>query len=822
MLWGTYRPGVYFGLRPRAPKSMIFGLMWLDPLRQDALTNIRHQAEMRDGLSQYGWLAHDGEGFGRQGILDEGLNITTSWVKNTRSSSSTTTNSNNKGEDSEGSSVWSARVVAHRRTVRQNQDTQEEEEAAISFFVYIATEDGSAIQLNTDNLAEIVSNFDVSGAVMNGNTNAIGKWKLHLNVPSNKLTSLSANNGDDNNNDEETDKNNKILKRPSIVETSFMGIRTPHLHNLTESVHEGLIRSLYAQNDAGREYQTLSLPNLVDPGSNVVVIQITAMVPTTLDIAFSQYNSDNTNSGSKEGSVIVGGELTSRLAAAEIAFNTRFESTFGKLNKPAGTNSAARAALSNLLGGMGYWYGHSLVKLKKQHSPQAPSSSSKNIKSRNNQEEEEILKMWDTPLYSATPSRSFFPRGFLWDEGFHQLLVQKWNPALSRDALAHWLDLMTASGWIPREQILSEEARARVPSEFIAQSPDAANPPALFLPLAEMAERVVVAQAQKKNNNNESIGENIDSSNDLEFLKAAWPRLRTWFVWYNESQAGPVAGSFRWRGRVDGDRELNPKTLTSGLDDYPRASHPSSEERHLDLRCWMALAAHSLASVGAAVGAPENEIAEFRAFAAHLDDFEELKKLHWDEKTQTFSDWGLHSENIELISEENNNGGNNGRVVKSPPSLQYVPHYGYLSLFPLIMNLIPNDSPILGQQIALLQKESELWTPFGLRSLSKSSSLYNKHNTQHDPPYWRGPIWINVNYLVLRALRRYEHQGGPYSKPAGHAANDLRTALVKNLLEQYNARGYLYEQYNDESGDGKGCHPFTGWTALLTLIAGES
>lgn len=59
-------------------------------------------------------------------------------------------------------------------------------------------------------------------------------------------------------------------------------------------------------------------------------------------------------------------------------------------------------------------------------------------------------------------------------------------------------------------QILGEDARSRVPAEFVVQDPTAANPPTLFLALADMARRVV----------DKTQSSDPEYQDDLQFLKA--------------------------------------------------------------------------------------------------------------------------------------------------------------------------------------------------------------------------------------------------------------------------------------------------------------
>jgi mannosyl-oligosaccharide glucosidase len=71
--------------------------------------------------------------------------------------------------------------------------------------------------------------------------------------------------------------------------------------------------------------------------------------------------------------------------------------------------------------------------------------------------------------------------------------------------------------------------------------------------------------------------------------------------------------------------------------------------------------------------------------------------------------------------------------------------------------------------------------------------------------------------LLSQALQHYSQGGGPYVQAAKEAHTKLRSALVGNVVKQYQKTGYLWENYDDKDGHGRGSHPFTGWTALLVL-----
>ncbi|KAL8644337.1 MAG: hypothetical protein Q9210_007304 [Variospora velana] len=231
-------------------------------------------------------------------------------------------------------------------------------------------------------------------------------------------------------------------------------------------------------------------------------------------------------------------------------------------------------------------------------------------------------------LFSAVPSRPFFPRGFLWDEGFHLQVILEWDIDLALEIVLSWFRLMNADGWIAREQILGSEARSKVPPEFQIQYPHYANPPTLFFVVAAFLEHLT-----KPSSYSGQPSQYLSHpARSTSFLKDIYPKLKTHYRWFCRTQSGSLnnyqlpgmalSQGYRWRGRTP------QHTLTSGLDDHPRAQPPHPEELHVDALSWVGSMVVTLRKISIFLGEHEDE----RTFSEQeIEIIQSLEKAHWSE-----------------------------------------------------------------------------------------------------------------------------------------------------------------------------------------------
>lgn len=416
--------------------------------------------------------------------------------------------------------------------------------------------------------------------------------------------------------------------------------------------------------------------------------------------------------------------LTDGVQQATSAFDKRFQSVYAPKSPFQDEHHIkfTQSLLSNLMGGIGYFSGR--IKVDTSSAPEDVDTSPDAWKKRVSAQSKDFLEeQGPFQLFSSVPSRPFFPRGFLWDEGFHLLVILDWDMDLALEILSSWFHLMDDNGWIAREQILGHESESKVPHEFQIQHPHYANPPTLFL--------VFEAFLTRLNNDMPYLGAASRHLNDpalgKSFLDAMYPKMKKHYDWFRRTQAGnlekyqpPGSGDllqgYRWRGRTP------QHTLTSGLDDYPRAQPPHPDELHVDALSWIGSMAVTLRKIANFIDEKEDR-AMFSKHEAEVG--RSFDSIHWSDADQAYCDTTVVDKN---------------RVKK-------VCHKGYISLFPFLVGLMGPHHPHLEAMLDLIRDPKELWSPYGIRSLSSIDKYYGT-----DENYWRSPIWINVNYLIVQEL----------------------------------------------------------------------
>lgn len=102
----------------------------------------------------------------------------------------------------------------------------------------------------------------------------------------------------------------------------------------------------------------------------------------------------------------------------------------------------------------------------------------------------------------------------------------------------------------------------------------------------------------------------------------------------------------------------------------------------------------------------------------------------------------------------------------------------------------------------------EFWSPNGIRTIAKTEALYNPHSG-----YWRGPVWILSNYLVMHGLEKYG-----FKREAVQLADETVAVLLRDLR----ATGGMNENYNPETGEPDAAGHFVSWDLLAEHMIEEA
>jgi glycogen debranching enzyme len=246
-----------------------------------------------------------------------------------------------------------------------------------------------------------------------------------------------------------------------------------------------------------------------------------------------------------------------------------------------------------------------------------------------------------------------------------------------------------------------------------------------------------------------------ESDPDPKFLEQIYIPLVRWNAWWfamNDDDA-------------DGLVQYN-HPYSSGLDDNPLWDYGMPVESP-DLNTYLCVQMGSLAVIAETLGM-EVEGGMWRRRAAAM--VRRMIEDFWDEEAGVFR--ALHNE-------------------------EPIPVLTPFNLYPLWTGQLPDH--IRDRLIDHLTNPEEFWGNYAIPSVARNDPHYDPETM------WRGPVWANINYFFIEALRQV---GRP----------DLADELAEKTLNLVMKHPSIYEYYNAETGEPppKAADIF-GWTAAVFI-----
>jgi putative isomerase len=247
---------------------------------------------------------------------------------------------------------------------------------------------------------------------------------------------------------------------------------------------------------------------------------------------------------------------------------------------------------------------------------------------------------------------------------------------------------------------------------------------------------------------------------NAEWLRPWYSKLGETLAFWEKNRRAPD-GFFRWFNGVESGVDNNPAVI----------DHPSDVTEGVDLQCYLYREYLAMSLLGAKLGLADDA----KAYSQKAEALRaKIRDEMWSETEGTFL-------NIDSRT---------GKPIHLLTWTDFVPLWAGVASAGQARRMI--EEHILNPK--------EFWANYGIRTLVPNEPLYDP---QHG--YWRGPVWIISNYLILHGLMNYG-----YTKQALELATRTQDLLVRDLEKT----GGMNECYDPDQGTPLAGGHFVSWDLL--------
>lgn len=234
---------------------------------------------------------------------------------------------------------------------------------------------------------------------------------------------------------------------------------------------------------------------------------------------------------------------------------------------------------------------------------------------------------------------------------------------------------------------------------------------------------------------------------DKDFLRTCFEANRRFLSWCNENRKANDKWLYSWNTTAD----INCRCDESGMDNSPRFDK-SGILQTIDFSCFMANEMRIMAHIAKELGTDGSQFEH--SFEKIRDD---INNTLWDDNDGFYYDYNLTENKLHKVA-----------TVSS-----------FLPLFSGVCD---------DKKAALLVKE--LNNPLTFATKCPIPCLA-KNEKEFGTDMWRGPFWINYNYMITEGLYSYGYTS---------LAHEIRQKTIEEVNRQYIDSGTIYEFY-DSNGE---------------------